>query len=93
MFEGSLNRHTWQDYLHAVMELKHAPEHAAKGSALGGPFPGLMFPSLPSSAGAKTSPCLLPRLFPQQQMLVGAVPTDGKNPDVDEYGWTVKKNK
>lgn len=86
MFERSLNGHTWQDYLHAVMELKRAPEDAAKGSALGGAFPGLMFPSLPSSAGAKTSPCLLPRLFPQQQTSVGPVPTDGKSPDVDEHG-------
>lgn len=31
MFERSLSGHTWQDYLHAVMELKHAPENAAKG--------------------------------------------------------------
>lgn len=79
MFERSLNGHTWQDYLHAVMELKHAPEHAAKGSALCGPFPWSHVPITAIQSWSQNIPVPAAEAFPpQQQMLVGPVPTDSK---------------
>lgn len=64
MFEHSLNGHTWQDYLHAVMELKRAPEHAAKGSALCGPFPCSHVPVTAIQSWSQNIPVPTAEAFP-----------------------------
>lgn len=90
MFERSLNRHRWGNYLRAVMELKHASEHSAKDRALP---PALMFPSLPVRSWSQYIPMPTVEAFPPIVTNVGwAISHWQQNPDVNGYGWAAFNN-